>query len=98
MTMLSSNNHRSISALLKLTSVVRYLNRGLKNEIRISQSDPVSTHEVKNYLSEHGLPYKTGHACITTICPKFRKSKLKLKEVDQLFINSTSGRYYTGPH
>lgn len=68
-------------------------NRGLKNELKRSQSEPVDPKQIKSFLVDHGIPHTKRYTCLTATCPKFRKGKLKLKAVDQLYINDTTGTY-----
>ena len=68
--------------------------RGLKDVIKVSESDPVSSEDITKHLNEHSMTYKTGHACLRTTCPKFTRPKLKIDKLDQLYINSTTGAIF----
>lgn len=70
-----------------------FISRGLRDGIKISESDPVSSEEITQYLEGQGIALKTGYACIKTTCPKFTRPALKLDKLDQLYINSTTGDF-----
>lgn len=74
-----------------LSSTLYVVTRGLRDEIKVSESDPVSSEDITLLLDSHKLSYQTGHACIRTTCPRFTRPKLKLDKLDQLYINSTTG-------
>lgn len=69
------------------------------NEIAPSELDPISQHEVPNFLKSHAIPYKAGYTCISIVCPRLNLMKEKSQSLSatgqdqQLYINATTGRY-----
>ncbi|XP_067937283.1 twinkle mtDNA helicase-like [Watersipora subatra] len=67
--------------------------RGVKDGIKVSESDPVSSTDITQHLQKHGIEFKTGHACLRTTCPRFMGTTSRLDKVNQLYINSTTGYF-----
>ena len=52
---------------------------------------PVQTSEIKAFLAEHSLTFDKGFTSLITTCPRLNHTKLKLTDINKVFINSTTG-------
>lgn len=53
---------------------------------------PVSSGEIRKFLTSCNLSFAEGFTCIVTTCPRHSRRKLKLKELDKLYVNTKTGR------
>ena len=47
--------------------------------------------QIKQCLTKLGLPITEGYTCFVTSCPRNVRRRVKLKELDKLYINMTTG-------
>ena len=52
---------------------------------------PVTTGEITKFLTDHNLAGETGYTCITTTCPRILRSRVKLRDMEKLYINMKTG-------
>ncbi len=52
---------------------------------------PVSALEIKNYFQRNNLSVSEGYTCYITSCLRHVRKRLKLSEVNKLFVNKTTG-------
>lgn len=64
--------------------------RGYKS-IKFDEVKPVTPEKMQEFLKSHDIAYEHGHTCLITTCPKFTVKRIKLKQVDKLYINTTTG-------
>lgn len=65
--------------------------RGFSRHVVIKDGQVVDAAKIKKICSENDMVFKEGHACIITTCPRFTQRRLKMDEIDQLYINKTTG-------
>ena len=63
------------------------------NVIPLEHSKPVQTGEIKKFLSENEFVHREGYTCLISTCPRHVRRKIKLSELDRLYINLTTGRW-----
>ena len=51
----------------------------------------MSSNEIKSFLNASSVSYSEGHACYVTTCARHCRKRIKINELDKLFINSTTG-------
>ena len=54
--------------------------------------EAVKVRDIKAFLSQHSLTFKDGYTCFMTTCPRLNHSKLRLENINKLYLNSTNGQ------
>ena len=60
--------------------------------IVIESVKAVKQKEMKQFLSDNNIAFTEGYACLVTSCPRHVRRKMRLNELDKLFINMKTGR------
>ena len=63
------------------------------NVIPLEHSKPVQTGEIKKFLSENEFVHREGYTCLISTCPRHVRRKIRLSELDRLYINLTTGTW-----
>ncbi|ELU13663.1 hypothetical protein CAPTEDRAFT_220406 [Capitella teleta] len=102
----SSSKHRGLStSITKCASWSQNKHNRLliKTQLRSMTSnssgnaeeyEPVNAKVIKAYLQQSSLQFKEGHTCVVTTCPRLNHTKLRLNNVNKMYINSVTG-YFT---
>ena len=77
---------------------VRWSSSRAANVIPLEQSKPVQTGEIKKFLSDNEFAYREGYTCLISTCPRHVRRKIRLSELDRLYINRTTGRFTCVSH
>ena len=59
----------------------------------LPEMEPVDAGKIKEFLTESEMVHKQGHTCLITTCPRLTKRRMKLDDVDKLYINMTTGEF-----
>jgi len=54
---------------------------------------PVSSSEIKSFLNASSISFSEGYACYVTTCVRHCRKRIRINELDKLFINSTTGTF-----
>lgn len=65
--------------------------RASSNVIPLEQSKPVQTGEIKKFLADNEFVFREGYTCLISTCPRHVRRKIRLSELDRLYINRTTG-------
>lgn len=52
---------------------------------------PVSSTEIRSYLNSMSVSFTEGFTCYVTTCPRHCRRRIKVNELDRLYINCTTG-------
>ncbi|KAI0231150.1 Twinkle protein, mitochondrial [Lamellibrachia satsuma] len=67
--------------------------RASSNVIPLEQSKPVQTGEIKKFLADNEFVFREGYTCLISTCPRHVRRKIRLSELDRLYINRTTGYF-----
>ncbi len=85
--------HTGTLNLLQHVWRTQYVNvRGVQT---VTPESGVTAGSIKKFLDQKQMIYEQGHTCLISTCPRHVRRKIKLTEVDKLFINSTTGKTTT---
>ena len=52
---------------------------------------PVSSADIKTFLNKNEISFKQGHTCFNMTCPRVVRRRMKLTDIDKLYLNMTTG-------
>ncbi|CAD5117485.1 DgyrCDS6253 [Dimorphilus gyrociliatus] len=91
----SVNNNDAVRYHTEENANIKAQNPSAKSSIlnEADYSKKVGLLTIKKFLGEKKMVYDIGHTCVITTCPKHSLRKLHLKQIEKLFINSTTGHF-----
>lgn len=63
------------------------------NVLNPDDMQPVSSSEIRKFLTSNNLSFTEGFTCYVTTCPRHSKRKVRLSELDKLYINTKTGYF-----